>query len=138
MVCKIVKATYVHRKRKDFRINKTRLTPRQKAKIIARCAQEKKADDIVVLDMRKAANFCDYFVVCSGSSDRRIRAIADAIDDGLSQRGCSVRSREGFSNATWIVMDYGDVVAHLFDDEVRNFYNLERLWRDASVVEWKK
>jgi len=88
--------------------------------------------------MRKVANFCDYFVICSGTSDRRIRAIAESIEEGIEKQGLRVYSKQGYRRANWIVLDCSDVVAHVFNSEVRDFYNLERLWQDAIQVSWKK
>jgi ribosome-associated protein len=113
------------------------LTSRQTAKSIARFASEKKAEDIVVLDMRKIVNYCDYFVLCSGNTDRHARAIADDIEEKLAESGVSPRSREGASKADWVVVDTGDVVAHVFQKRVREFYQLEYLWQDAPQVKWQ-
>ena len=88
--------------------------------------------------MRKSVNFCDYFVICTGSSDRRVRAIADGIDEGLSKLGIKVRNHQGLSEARWILLDTGDVVVHAFVRELREFYGLEHLWQDAPKVNWKR
>ena len=88
--------------------------------------------------MRKVVNFCDYFVICSGTSDRQISALADFIKDELKKKSIRVELPKGkaFKNTSWIVFDTGDVVIHLFKEDVREFYNLEYLWREAKVVEW--
>ena len=99
---------------------------------------DKKAEDIVVLDMRKSVNFCDYFVICSGTSDRRVRAIADGVDEGLSKFGLTIRYREGLRESRWVLLDAGDVVVHAFTPEMREFYSLDHLWQDAPRVGWKK
>lgn len=88
--------------------------------------------------MRKVVNFCDYFVICSAPSDRRIRAIADGIDEGLGEKGIVVRYRQGDDKTTWLLLDIGDVVVHIFDGEMRGFYGLEHLWQDALRVNWEK
>ena len=95
----------------------------------------------MVMDMRKVANFCDYFVVCTGSSDRQLRAIADGIDEGLADIGVKLRYTQGLkspSPSTWVLLDIGDVIVHIFEPEAREFYGLEHLWQDAVNVSWKK
>lgn len=113
------------------------LTPKETAKSIARFASEKKAENIIVLDMRKVVNYCDYFVLCSGNTDRQARAIADHIHDKLKELNIRLRLREGFSRADWVIVDTGDVVAHVFQKRVREFYQLEYLWQDAKPVAWE-
>lgn len=113
------------------------MTPKEIAKSIAKLASDKKAEDIVVLDMRKVVNYCDYFVLSSGTSDRQARAIADYIRDMLKDMNISLRSREGLSKADWVIIDTGDVVAHVFQKRVREFYQLEYLWQDAKIVKWE-
>ena len=88
--------------------------------------------------MRKIANFCDYFVICSGTSDRQIQAIADGIDDGLAKLGVKLPHKHGFNNTSWILLDTGDVVVHIFEHNAREFYGLEHLWQDAPKVAWKR
>jgi len=88
--------------------------------------------------MRKVANFCDYFVICTGNSDRQARAIADGIVEGLEEVGQKVRHSQGLADARWVIVDLGDVVAHVFEREMREFYGLEYLWQEATPVELKK
>jgi len=111
-------------------------TARKLAKLIAHFASNKKAEDIVVLDMRKVANFCDYFVICSGNSDRQIKAIAKGIEEGLYDQGQSVRHKQGLNEGRWVVIDLGTVVVHVFDKERREFYGLDYLWQEAKHVNW--
>jgi ribosome-associated protein len=86
--------------------------------------------------MRKVSNFCDFFVICDGASDRRVRTITKAIDEGLGQINIKVSHIEGEQEAMWVLLDIGDIVVHIFEDKVRDFYNLEYLWRDAPRIEW--
>ena len=86
--------------------------------------------------MRKVANFCDYFVVASGTSDRQVRAIALGIEEGLQEIGIKVRFKEGFDSCLWILLDMGDVVVHVFESQAREFYGLDHLWQDASRISW--
>ena len=99
--------------------------------IAVQAAQEKQADDIVVLDIGQVSTFTDTFVVCSGGNTRQNQAISDAIQATLKQEGVRVVGVEGFRNAEWILMDYGDFVVHVLSREARKFYDLERLWKNA-------
>ena len=101
-----------------------------------RCADEKKAVNMVGLDLREIASFTEYFFIASGMNQRQVQAIADEISEQLKQqlRRKAVRI-EGYNSAEWVLLDYGDFVVHLFDKEARDFYDLERLWRDARRVE---
>ena len=95
---------------------------------IAKAASDKKALDIVILDMRRIPSVSDYFVVASGSSTTQVRAISDNIVDILREKGERVWHIEGAGEALWVLLDYGDVVAHIFLEETRRFYELEKLW----------
>src|ERR1043165_329242 len=97
-------------------------------------AEDKKASDIVVLDLRKAAGFTDFFVICSGSNTRQIRAIADGIVDALGQDDIKPAHVEGYDRSEWILIDYFDFIVHVFGSETRLFYGLERLWGPATVI----
>ena len=100
-----------------------------------RAAEDKKAADIVVLDLRKAAGFTDYFVICSGNNARQIRAISDAIIESLEAQGSRPAHIEGYDRSEWVLVDYFDFVVHVFTPETREFYALERLWGSAIRVE---
>lgn len=109
-----------------------------KAQAIARAAAAKKALDIVIIDMRKFPTICDYFVIASGTSTPQIDAIADNIAEKLREKRERLFHREGNAAARWILLDYGDVVAHVFYEETRRFYDLERLWGDAPHKRFKE
>jgi len=111
---------------------------RNKALTIGNFALEKKADDIVVLDMQKATSFCDYFVITSAGSFKKTKAIADHIKESLNKEKIRPHHIEGTKSGQWILLDYGDVVAHVFYEEMREFYGLERLWGDAQRIELDK
>ena len=100
-----------------------------------RAAESKKATNAVVLDLRGVTSFTDYFVICSGSNPRQNQAIADEVEKQLAAAGEPVRSSEGYQTAEWILLDYGDMVVHVMSAEARAFYDLERLWRQATIVE---
>jgi len=89
---------------------------------------------VVVLDVRDSTSFTDYFVICSGSNSRQIQAIADEIEQDLKKTGEYPSSVEGYANAEWVLVDYGDFVVHIFSEKTREYYDLERLWRDARRV----
>ncbi len=104
-------------------------------RLAARAAHDKKADDVVVLDLRNLASFADYFVVCSGRNSRQVRAMADGVERVLSQAGIEPAHVEGYAQADWILLDYFDFIVHVFNADTRRFYGLERLWGSASRIE---
>src|SRR5678816_3859207 len=100
------------------------------------CADEKKAVNLIALDLRDIASFTEFFVIASGTNQRQVQAIADEINEQLKkQMGRKPVRIEGYNGAEWVLLDYGDFVFHLFDKEARDFYDLERLWRDARKVD---
>jgi ribosome-associated protein len=99
-----------------------------------RAADSKQARDIVALDVREVSSFADYFVICSGSNSRQIQAIADEIEVKLKEAGEYPTSVEGYQNAEWVLVDYGDFVIHIFSEKARTYYDLERLWRGAKPL----
>ena len=109
------------------------ITPLDKAKLIAQFASEKKGEDIVLMDMRNISMMCDYFVLISASSSRRINAISNNIQRKLSKEHIRLLHLEGKNNPYWVLLDYEDVVAHIFHEDIRGFYGLERLWSDART-----
>ncbi len=105
-------------------------------RLAIRCAAEKKAMKMVALDLREIASFTEFFVIASGANQRQVQAISDEIGEQLKKQYQRKPVRiEGYSGAEWVLLDYGDFVVHLFDKEARDFYDLERLWRDARKVE---
>ncbi len=98
-------------------------------------ASDKKAAEIVLLDLREIASFTDYFVITSGFNERQVQAIADEIVEKLKKSGSSAARVEGYKTAEWILLDYGDFVVHIFAEKARKFYDLERLWRDSKRIE---
>jgi ribosome-associated protein len=100
-----------------------------------RSAAEKKATDIVVLDLRQIASFAEFFLIASGANQRQVQAISDEIEEQLKKQLSTRPVRiEGYNVAEWVLMDYGDFIVHIFNKEAREFYDLERLWRDAVKV----
>ncbi len=97
-------------------------------------ASEKKALDPVILDLREIASFTDYFVITSGTNARQVQAIADEVVEQLKKQGTRAARMEGYNTGEWVLVDYGDFIVHVFDSKSRQFYDLERLWRDAARV----
>jgi ribosome-associated protein len=97
-------------------------------------AADKKAEDIVILDVRKISTVTDYLVICTGHSEPQLRAIADEIERRLRDQGIRKTRREGYPPSRWVVMDYGDVMIHIFHPELRERYGLETLWGDGKPV----
>jgi ribosome-associated protein len=107
-------------------------TPIELTHRAARIAQEKKADDIVILELEKKVSYCDYFLICSGRNRRQVRAIAESISVTFKQElGMGPRTVEGMESGRWVLLDFGDLVVHVFDEPLRGFYDLEGLWKDA-------
>jgi len=99
-----------------------------------RAASDKKALDMVVLDLSEVASFTDYFIITSGTNTRQVQAIADEVVEQLKKQGTRALRVEGYNTAEWVLVDYGDFIVHVFEDKARRFYDLERLWRDAGRV----
>ena len=110
-------------------------TSKQKAILCARAALDHKAIDLAILEVKKLSSFADYFVISSGSSDRQVQAIASHIEEKLGKQGLHPLGIEGKREGRWVLLDYGDVVIHIFYQPVREFYDLERLWSDAPKLE---
>ena len=106
-----------------------------KVLLLTRFALEKKARDLVVLEVRELTSIADYFIICSGSSDRQVQSIAQGIEEKLSEAGHSALSVEGANRGHWVLMDFSDVIVHIFYEPVREFYDLEGLWGHAPRVE---
>ncbi len=111
------------------------LSPAQIAAIAARALDEKKAKDVKILKTTEQTVLADYFVICNGNSSTHIKALVDEVDKQLSEAGEPPVRREGLRSDIWVLMDFGCVIVHVFTDEARKFYNLERLWSDSEVVD---
>ncbi|MET0624741.1 MAG: ribosome silencing factor [Pyrinomonadaceae bacterium] len=107
----------------------------ERVRLALHAADEKKAHDLVVLDLREVASFTDYFVIASGTNVRQVQAVADEVQEQLRKRlGVKPARVEGYNSAEWVLLDYGDFIFHVFEEKSRRFYDLERLWRDAARV----
>ena len=108
------------------------------ARAAAREAEDNRGQNVVVLDLRDQTSIFDYFVIVTGTSNRQLRAISDGIDDVLQKQFEHRRvGREGYEDSHWILLDYGSIVVHLFDEKTREYYRIEDLWAGAQPVEWK-
>ncbi|MFA5882185.1 MAG: ribosome silencing factor [Eubacteriales bacterium] len=110
------------------------LSPDKVASLVAAAAEDKKAKDVLILDISDVSVVCDYFVICSGLSTTQVKAIAENVETKLEEQGMKKLRVEGFRDGHWVLLDYGSVVAHVFQEDDRHFYNLEHLWGDARVV----
>ena len=106
----------------------------QLARAAVDIASDKKASDVILLDIRDVTTIADYFVICSGNNVRQIQAIADAIHEQLEQQGARLLHREGNAETGWVLLDFGDIIVHIFGPKEREYYRLERLWNEAKTV----
>ncbi|MDD5618549.1 MAG: ribosome silencing factor [Candidatus Omnitrophica bacterium] len=127
---------YIHVQnfRKVTKYRSLAIEAREKSRLAAKFALDKKAEDVIILDMRKLSNFCDYFVICSGNSQKQVESITGAIEEGFWDKKIKALNPDGANNGLWSVLDYADVVIHIFEKDTRQYYNLERLWIDAKRV----
>lgn len=114
-----------------------KINKKEKAISIASVCIEKKGDDVKILDIRKITGLADFFVICSSPSVRRAQAIADAIEENPATKNYKAMHIEGKREGRWIILDYGDVIVHVLCEEMRKFYDLDRLWGDADLIEVK-
>jgi len=104
------------------------------ARTAARAAAERKAEQIIAIDVSERLALTDVFLIVSGANDRQVRSIVDAVDEAMLKAGAKRKMREGFDEARWVLIDYGDIVVHVQQTEDREFYSLERLWRDCPLI----
>ena len=106
-----------------------------KVALIVEAAQDRKGDDVVGLDVRKISSFADTFIIATGTSDRHVRSVADSIEAALKAHGDPPMGIEGYDEGRWVLIDCGDTIVHIFQQEIRDHYDLERLWSDAPSLE---
>ena len=111
------------------------MTSKELAKLACDALDDKKALEIKVINIENVSPLADYFIIASGTNHNQVQAMADNVDETLGRAGYEPKQIEGYQNANWILMDYRDIVIHIFDEENRLFYDLERIWRDGTVVE---
>jgi ribosome-associated protein len=102
---------------------------------MAQAAQDRRGEEVLVLDMRELITICDYFVICNGRSRLHVEAVAEEVEDQMAEGRIRAKHREGIPDASWVILDYLDVVVHIFTPEARKFYDLEGLWGDAPRLE---
>lgn len=114
------------------------MTEKEQSKEITKLAiqalEDKKAEDITVIDISEISVLADYFIIASGTNRNQIQAITDNVEEQLGKNGTCVRQIEGYDTANWVLMDFGDIIVHIFDRENRSFYDLERIWRDGKQI----
>ena len=110
-------------------------TEKMMAQIACKAIDDKKGQDIKVIDIHNVSVIADYFVIASGTNSNQVQAIVDNVEEQLGRAGFEAKQIEGNRNSSWILMDYGDVIVHVFDEENRLFYDLERIWRGGKVLE---
>jgi ribosome-associated protein len=113
------------------------LAPKALARTCCKLALDKRAEDVIIIDLRKLSAPTDYFVICSGRADRQVKAIVDNVLKGTAEKGFKPWHVEGYGALKWVLIDYVDVVVHVFHEETRDFYSLETLWGDAAIEEIK-
>lgn len=111
---------------------------REAAKLACMALEDKKAKDVKAIDIRNISVIADYFVLADGENQNQLQAMQDAVDEALTKAGIHAKQIEGNRNSTWILMDYGDIIVHIFSKEDRLFYDLERIWRDGVVIDPKE
>lgn len=107
---------------------------KEMTKLAIAALEDKKANDVRVIDIAGVSVIADYFVIASGSNTNQVQAMADSVREALGRAGHEPRQVEGYGSANWILMDYNDIIVHIFSDESRAFYDLERIWRDGKEV----
>lgn len=108
---------------------------KEMAKIAYHALDEKKGEDIRIIDIAGISVLADYFIIANGSSESQVQAMVDNVEEEMHKAGYSLKQREGYGNGNWVLLDFGDVIVHVFDKENRLFYDLERIWRDGKNIE---
>lgn len=111
------------------------MTAKELAKIAVNALEDRKAEDIRVIDISEISPIADYFIIANGTNQNQLQAMRDAADEALYKAGVKVQQVEGNQSSTWILMDYGDIIIHIFSKEDRLFYDLERIWSDGKAVD---
>lgn len=104
-------------------------------KCAVKALEDKKAEDVRVLDIREVSILADYFIIANGTNNNQIQALVDNVQEELHKAGCTLKSMEGYQTASWVLMDYTDIIIHIFSKEDRLFYDLEHIWRDGKLLE---
>ena len=113
------------------------MTSKELAKIAVNALEEKKGEDITVIDISEISVLADYFIIAGGTNRSQIQAMADNVDEFVSKNGGTLKQIEGYDAGNWVLLDFQDIIIHIFDKENRLFYDLERIWRDGKIIEAK-
>lgn len=108
---------------------------KEMAKLVIHALEDKKAEDIKVIDISEVSVIADYFIIANGNNRSQIQALSDNVEEALGKAGYPLKQIEGYQNANWVLLDFNDVIIHIFDKENRLFYDLERIWRDGRLIE---
>ncbi len=110
---------------------------KEMARIACKALEEKKGEDICVIDIADVSVLADYFIIANGSNSNQVNALVDSVEEELSKAGYEAKQREGYGMGSWVLLDYSDIIVHVFDKENRLFYDLERIWKDGKRIEVK-
>jgi ribosome-associated protein len=110
------------------------MNSKEMAKLVCQALEEKKAEDIKIINIEEVSVMADYFIIASGTNRNQVQAMSDSVEEALGKAGVNPRQIEGYQTANWILLDFGDVIVHVFDEENRLFYDLERIWRDGKSM----
>ena len=116
----------------------TTMTSNSSEIIAAKALSDKKGHDIVIIEIGLKASFADYFVIATGSSERQIAALADEVDDKLAEAGVMLRGKEGQGSSGWILLDFGDIIVNVMTEEMRQKYNIEKVWGDCNFIKYEE
>ena len=111
------------------------MTSKELCKIAVAALEDRKAEDVKIIDIRELSPIADFFIIANGNNQNQIQAMRDAADEALYKAGLKVKQVEGNQSSTWILMDYGDIIIHIFSKQDRLFYDLERIWRDGKIMD---
>ena len=111
------------------------MTSKEMTKLAINALEDKKAEDIRIIDISEVSVLADYFIIASGSNRSQVQALSDNVEETLGRAGSPAKQVEGYDTANWILLDFGDIIVHVFDNENRLFYDLERIWRDGKLVD---
>lgn len=111
------------------------MVSKEMAKLAVKALEDKKGEEIRVIDISEVSVLADYFIIANGSNRSQVQALSDSVAETLGRAGVHTKQVEGYESANWILLDFGDIIVHVFDKENRLFYDLERIWRDGKIVE---
>ena len=111
------------------------MTSKELTKLAVAALEDRKAEDVTVIDISEISPIADYFIIANGTNESQVRALVDNVEETLGKAGYEVKQREGYGLGSWVLLDFGDIIVHVFDIENRVFYDLERIWRDGKQVD---